>query len=141
MILEDIAALIDIARSKAHIDKQANWSSGSITYLEEIEKEIAEVHEELGRERWNHLEDELGDVLWDYINLLINLEEEGRIDFIRVFSRAVRKYRERIDGISGGSSWKEVKERQKIRLRDELDGQPEFPAGNGSYSSNKRNGG
>ncbi|MBN2656389.1 MAG: hypothetical protein JXR86_04955 [Spirochaetales bacterium] len=122
-----IRQLYDIAVSKKHIDKQHNWSKGSITYFEELKKEIDEVGEELETERFNYLEDELGDVLWDYLNLLINLESEGKINFSRVFERSVRKFGERIEGLKepggnsdpGGSSWKKVKALQKKRLAEE----------------------
>lgn len=117
---DHLEALLEVARSKAHYDKQRSWSKGSITYLEEMRTELDEVQEEMNSRRRNYLEDELGDVLWDYLNLLINLEQEDRIDAARVFHRALEKYRERIQGIGNGKSWAEVKALQKVRLAEEF---------------------
>lgn len=83
-------------------------------------KEIEEVREELDSGRQCYLEDELGDVLWDYLNLLYNLEDEGKISLISVFKRASKKYDERIATIANGGSWASIKEKQKARLAKEL---------------------
>lgn len=73
----------------------------------------------------NHvfLEDELGDVFWNFSCLLASLEKEGKIDASRVFARAYKKYSERIgeDGtrIDG---WEEIKKQQREALQREHDG-------------------
>ncbi|MBN2627492.1 MAG: hypothetical protein JXA95_12565 [Spirochaetales bacterium] len=111
--------LLAIARRKNNYDATNPWAQGSETYFEEIGKEIEEVREELPLNRVCYLEDELGDVLWDYLNILLALEQEKGIDAGSVLARACRKYEERISGIEKGIPWKETKEKQKVQLRTE----------------------
>ena len=61
----------------------------------------------------------MGDVLWDYLNLLLCLENEKGIRVANVFERALAKYNERISGIETGVLWAETKALQKKRLSDE----------------------
>ena len=114
-----IAQLLDLVNRKNQLDQQGNWSNGSSTYLKEIRKELIEVEDELELDRQCYLEDELGDILWDYLNILQCLKTERDISIDRVFSRAVTKYDERISGLEQGSSWTDVKNRQKARLLKE----------------------
>ncbi|WP_419536870.1 MazG nucleotide pyrophosphohydrolase domain-containing protein [Endozoicomonas sp.] len=116
---QHLIKLLDVARQKNMIDQDSEWSNGSETYLREIRLELDEVQEELDSDRNCYLEDELGDVFWDYLNLLLALEQEGKISLSRVFERALVKYSERIDGIQQGSFWSEVKRQQKQRLAEE----------------------
>jgi len=116
---EYISKLLSLIERKSTIDKESAWSEGSATYFCELGKEIEEVREELESGRQCYLEDELGDVLWDYLNLLYNLEDEGKISLSGVFRRASRKYDERITTIANGGSWASIKEKQKIRLANE----------------------
>ena len=115
-----ISQLLDLVYRKNKLDQLGNWSNGSSTYLQEIRKEVVEVEDELELDRQCYLEDELGDILWDYLNILQCLEAEWGIAIDRVFSRAVTKYDERISGIEQGGSWTDVKSRQKDRLSREL---------------------
>ena len=114
-----IKNIFDIAESKYHIDAQRNWSKGSTTYFEELQKEIQEVKEALDTQKMVYLEDELGDIFWDYTNLLLNLQKEGKIDAKRVFARCEKKYRERITAISQNISWNDIKQKQKQELQKE----------------------
>jgi NTP pyrophosphatase (non-canonical NTP hydrolase) len=50
------------------------------------------------------LEDELGDVFWDYICLLESLEQNGKIQKDKVFKRCWRKFSERLDPDSGADA-------------------------------------
>ena len=111
--------LVHIARRKNHFDQTNPWSNGSSTYIEEICKEVREVAEEIVQDRQPYLEDELGDVLWDYLNLVLALEKEKGIKLEDVLERASRKYEERVSGIEKGIPWKKIKERQKIALEKE----------------------
>ncbi|KEI71080.1 MazG nucleotide pyrophosphohydrolase domain-containing protein [Endozoicomonas elysicola] len=111
--------LLDVVRQKNLIDQDSEWSNGSETYFREIRLELDEVQEELDSDRNCYLEDELGDVFWDYLNLLLALEQEGKISLSRVFERSLAKYSERIEGIQQGVSWSEVKQKQKQRLAEE----------------------
>lgn len=81
---------------------------------------MEEVKSELHNEKKAYLEDELGDVFWDYICLLESLELRGKIDMMNVFERCYAKYSERLnpDGSDNGD-WAEVKLKQKERLRNE----------------------
>ena len=126
--LHDIQALLTIIKAKHEIDQNHDWSLGSATYFQELKEEIEEVGEELKDDRWCYLEDELGDVLWDYLNLLYNLEVEDKISVGRVFKRATDKYDQRISAITNGISWASIKEKQKMALKRELaDSRPEKP--------------
>jgi len=113
--------ILGIVERKYVIDQGRDWSNGSSTYFDEIPKELAEVKEELENNRRPHLEDELGDVFWDYLNLLINLENEGKIMLSEVFRRAAEKYEERVGALEKGITWDEVKQKQKKRLAEELE--------------------
>ena len=123
--MHNFAKLLEIVKRKNTIDQQNTWYSGSETYLLEIQKELAEVEEEVDAGRRPFLEDELGDVLWDYLNLLTALENEGKISLEKVLERAVAKYGERIDTIENGGKWADVKIIQKERLEAELHGSGE----------------
>ena len=93
------------------------WSQ---TFLDGIEDEIEEVKEELQSGRKVFLEDELGDVFWDYVCLLENLELEGKIEKSQVFERCWKKFSERLnaDGSNNGD-WYAVKKKQKEELQKE----------------------
>ena len=117
--MKSFEELITIARRKNHFDQGNPWSNGSSTYIEEICKEVREVAEEIDQDRKAYLEDELGDVLWDYLNLVLSLEKEKGIKLEDVLERATRKYEERIFGIENGIPWKEIKEKQKVALAQE----------------------
>ncbi len=119
MNVDTIKKLFDVVRRKNLFDQQSEWSKGSSTYLDEIRKELAEVEEEISAGRICYLEDELGDVLWDYLNLLLCLEEEKKISVAAVFERSLTKYEERISGIEAGLPWVETKAKQQRRLAEE----------------------
>ncbi len=119
MNTDGIAKLFEVVKKKSQIDQTNSWSNGSSTYLGEIKKELVEVEEEIHLDRLCYLEDELGDVLWDYLNLLLCLENEKGISAANVFGRALSKYDERISGIEAGIMWAETKAMQKKRLSDE----------------------
>ena len=119
MTTENIAKLLEIVKQKNIIDQDSNWSNGSSTYFNEIKLELDEVAEEIQSGRQCYLEDELGDVLWDYLNFLVCLENEGKASLSKVFERSLNKYKERVDGISQGESWSDIKQRQKKRLAEE----------------------
>lgn len=117
--MRSFQTLLNIARRKNHFDQTNPWAEGSSTYLREIQKEIQEVAEEIEQDRQPYLEDELGDVLWDYLNLVLSLEKEKGIKLEDVLERAARKYEERVSGIENGILWKETKEKQKAALKQE----------------------
>jgi len=118
-ILSNFEKLILLSKEKEKFDKKHIWSEGSKTFIEELKKEIEEVIVEYNNEKQIYLEDELGDVLWDYLNLLVNLEVENKIDFKRVFTRANKKFSQRVSGINYNSNWNEIKKKQKEELKIE----------------------
>lgn len=110
--------LIKLSQKKLEIDKQNTWSDGSQTYVEAIKNEIKEAEDEIDNANKILLEDELADILWDYLNILQNLEDENKIDVNSVFERAEQKYSERIEAIENDVSWSEIKAKQKEELQN-----------------------
>ena len=117
--MDKIHKLFELIKQKHAIDQTKEWSEGSSTYFHELRTEIDEVAEELKSGKQVYLEDELGDILWDYLNLLYNLEYEKKIVLERVFERSLKKYSERVEGIQEGRSWSDIKKNQKDRLKEE----------------------
>ena len=118
-LMKEFEQLLKIAKRKTQFDKGNSWSNGAKTYLAGIKEEVDEVIEELPKSRQCYLEDELGDILWDYLNVLSALEDEKGIDTQAVLTRACQKYEERISGIESGKTWADIKEKQKIALAKE----------------------
>jgi len=117
--MQDFEKLIKIVKRKSALDQGNTWSNGSSTYLEEIKKEVDEVIEEMPKQRDCYLEDELADVLWDYLNVLQAIEQERGISIDSVLVRACHKYEERISGLESGKTWAEIKQNQKLVLAEE----------------------
>jgi len=99
-------------------------------YLKEIRGEMDEAEEEIKKDNFVYLEDELGDIFWDYLMLLKILERDEYIRSVNhVFSRSVDKFKERYKVLFGVDKdnpdseireklWKEVKKKQKQNLKD-----------------------
>lgn len=117
--MQDFHKLQKIVKRKAALDQGNAWSNGSSTYLEKIKKEVDEVIEEIPKQRNCYLEDELADVLWDYLNVLEALKLERGIDSVAVLARACDKYEERISGLELGKRWSDIKQVQKAKLDKE----------------------
>lgn len=118
--LQNIITLIEKRIRFLHHHGDPGFYRWSQTFLDGMEDEIEEVREELHSGRRVFLEDELGDVFWDYMCLLENLELEWRIDKAKVLERCWKKFSERLhpDGSDNGN-WSEVKQRQKEELQKE----------------------
>ena len=114
--MNEFDTLLKIAARKAIIDANSDWYQGPETYLSGIESELNEVRAELNKHRRVYIEDELADVLWDYVNVLQALAKEQGIDPQRVLARACQKYQERVTAIEQDQSWDEVKRRQSVEL-------------------------
>lgn len=98
-----------------------NWYQGSNTYFDGILKETAEAQIENKVRNHIYLEDELGDIFWNFCCLLSSLEREHKISSRgAVFARAYQKFSERIgeDG-RGGHNWEAIKIQQKNRRTKE----------------------
>lgn len=92
-------------------------------YLEWIVDEIQEVEDEIKIDNSVYLEDELGDILWNYLNILFVLQKEGKIASIEsVFQRAKNKYEERTDviDISNIEEAKFIRDNIKKKQKEEL---------------------
>ena len=118
--MKEFDELLSIATRKSEFDLTNTWFKGVETYLVAIGKEVEEVREEIAEYRLCYLEDELGDVLWNYLNVLKALEREKGIDPQKVLGRACKKYQERVSVIECGGSWESVKSKQKEALSEEL---------------------
>ncbi|MFP4567616.1 MAG: MazG nucleotide pyrophosphohydrolase domain-containing protein [Candidatus Woesearchaeota archaeon] len=118
--MNEIKKIIELAKRKLLIDKKSDWSKGSTTYFNELKKEIQETEDENKTNNHVKLEDELGDILWDYLNVLVNLENEEKIKIERVFERSEKKYTERINGIENKTLWAEIKKKQKQEIQKEI---------------------
>ena len=95
------------------------WSK---TYFDQIPLELEEALEENKLNNSVYLEDELWDVLWDYLCLLNWLKSEWKISSVeKVFERSYKKFTWRIDEETWGNNWewKEVKKKQKEELKEE----------------------
>ncbi len=112
--------LITIAKRKSEFDRTKKPQAFAHTYLQEIKNEVDEVIEEIPNNRLCYLEDELADVLWDYLNAVLLLEKEQGVDLHSVLTRACKKYNQRVTAIEQGRTWAEVKKEQKKQLAKEL---------------------
>ncbi|VVB98179.1 MazG nucleotide pyrophosphohydrolase domain protein [uncultured archaeon] len=63
--------------------------------MEEMKKEIREVEEALEKGDMENLEEELGDIAWDYFGVLTIAELSGKADAKRVFKKLMKKVRHR----------------------------------------------
>ena len=118
--------LIEIVKKKYIIDQTQAWYKGSQTYFDGLKDEIDEVEVEIKDNNQVYLEDELGDVLYTYLNLLVWLKEEWKISSIKnIISRSEKKFWERINAIEKIAdnarlqTWKEIKNKQKKENKEE----------------------
>jgi NTP pyrophosphatase (non-canonical NTP hydrolase) len=96
-LIQQIQTLSKV-RIKKFIEKSDdNRYKGSQTYFEKLHEEITEAQAENKDHNQVYLEDELGDVFWDYMMLVHALESEGKISSVeKVFARCYKKFSERI---------------------------------------------
>lgn len=117
----DLTALLAIVKRKQALPSTASGPTTAEHFLTELVSEVEEVRVELKANRHCHLEDELGDVLWDYLNTLACLEADQKISPQKVLERAKLKYQERVAALEKGDAWADVKQHQKARLDQEAD--------------------
>ena len=95
-------------------------SSNAQFYYQWLQDELEEIQAEMKPNNAVYLEDELGDILRDYMNMLYLLQQEWLItDWKKVFERSQNKYHERVADQLDGKLRKETKARQKQVLADE----------------------
>jgi len=115
--LADVKNRIDIKRGEEkYFDNE--WM------INELLSEIEEVKDEIKPNNQPFLEDELGDILWDWLILVEKLKAKGLVNSHEaIIKRVVKKYSERIESLVGDSTdtkrWQEVKEKQKKALKKE----------------------
>ena len=91
----------------------------SKTYLDDLISEVEEVKYENKLHNSIYLEDELWDILWDYLNIVYFFEREWKIDAKKIASRCLKKYSERTDWLEKWILRGEVKKWQKAELARE----------------------
>lgn len=91
------------------------------TFFTEILKEIQEAKDEVKENNSVYLEDELGDIFWDYLCLIETLKREWKIESTEnVFKRCYKKFSWRIDEETWvNRDWQAVKKAQKEELKKE----------------------
>ncbi|GAB0174684.1 MAG: hypothetical protein HHAS10_05630 [Candidatus Altimarinota bacterium] len=121
MIPKELAHIFELAELRMrhlHAGGGHGFYKGPETFIEGLLNEIDEVKIEFNDDKRVLLEDELGDVFWDYICLLESLDQVGKIKKEKVFERCYQKFSERLnvnDGSDNGD-WQNVKKKQKQRL-------------------------
>ena len=125
--MDDLVELIELSKVKCEIDiKRGEKKYFDFDWLlGEISSEILEVKDEIKEDNHPYLEDELGDILWGWIILVQKLQREGLVNSHEaIFTRALKKYKERILSLKGNKEdyeiWQRVKEEQKKALEREL---------------------
>ncbi len=89
-------------------------------YVKHLGKELEEVQTEIKKDNTPYLEDELWDVLWDFLNLAYTLKLEWLIESEEsIFKRCEKKFGERVSAIKNWISWEEIKTKQKEELNQE----------------------
>ncbi len=116
--------ILKIVKQKHEIDKNQDWYQWYGSYFQALQDEVKEVQPEIKENNSIHLEDELGDILRDYLNLVESLVAEGKITSLeKVLSRAEQKYTERVEAILDAKlkdwTWNRIKKLQKERLAQE----------------------
>ncbi len=121
-----IDKLIELAKIKDSIDIKRGEAKyfNNEWIINEILSEIKEVKEEIRPNNTPYLEDELGDILWGWLVLVQKLQSKGLVTSHKaIIQRALKKYSERINSLTGDSSdnkrWQEVKKQQQEALKRE----------------------
>ena len=125
--MQEINELINLAKQKHQIDLKRdavkhidpNW------LLNQLTSEIEEVKEEIKPSNLPYLEDELADILWNWMMLVELLQGKEYVgSHEAIIKRAIKKYEERVSPLNGDDAdktiWDKVKARQKLELAEEL---------------------
>ena len=92
---------------------RSHWNEAQ-TYVDLMKQEIEEMHSELKKDNTIYLEEELGDIFWDYLNLIHILKEKGYIEsYTNIFKASRKKFKARIHGDLKWFSWQDIKKKQK----------------------------
>ncbi len=125
-ITKSIESLMELLELFYECDEWLRRENIHDFYMSEIISEIEEVKAEVRKDNEIHLEDELSDVLWDYVALLFVLQKNGYIKRVEnIFEHAVDKYSERLGFLhlpegeiaDAVKFWNTVKKKQKENLQ------------------------
>lgn len=127
---ENIGKLLELIKEKyefnaANAEAICNWElrknwNTSEMYIKHLKKELEEMEEEVKKDNIPYLEDELWDILWDFLNLAYTLKLEWFIESEeQIFKRCEKKFSERISAIKNWIPWEEIKKKQKEELKNE----------------------
>jgi len=109
VIGDHITELMELANRKQGINKtrsnQGGWTEKPSTYLKCMKEEIEEVQTAI--EERDGVREEMGDILWDYLNIIELLDEDITIG--EILADMLRKYNVRVNGLEEGKSWSETK--------------------------------
>lgn len=116
---KNIKKIIWVIKTKDKLNWGEKWTESWLTYLNEMEKEIHEVRQELIKENNTvYLEDELCDIIWDYLNLVHNLHKQyPEISLKKILKRTYKKFDFRINSCWKWMLWADVKKIQKETLK------------------------
>ncbi len=132
--LKEIKKIFELSEYNVEKNYFAKREDAAIKYLEEAKEEIDEAILECRDKNAIYLEDELGDIFWDYLASIKVLEKEGKIRSIEnVFKNCFRKYSERLEILElekykewhnnpkkdeVPKEWKKIKNKQKKSLKE-----------------------
>lgn len=111
-LAHQLGELKRLAFEKQNINRNtvtSSWSETPQTYLECIREETIEAENTLDNQE--KLKEELGDILWNYTNLLLLLEEDTSMNLVA--TRATEKYRSRLERLKEDKGWSDRKENKE----------------------------
>ncbi|MCT4617018.1 MAG: hypothetical protein N4A38_02290 [Candidatus Gracilibacteria bacterium] len=112
-----------IKLAKENNDKNVFRGMDARDYFECFDSELKEAKQELKDNNVIYLEDELGDLLWIFMNLLIKFEKDGLIvSGESLLNRVYEKFLQRINEVDNKNeeekyaAWDKIKSKQKQEL-------------------------
>jgi len=120
-MIKKLLKIVKIRHNSKNIKAGYFDSWNSEKYFEELILEISEAKIENKKNNSVYLEDELWDILWDYLNLLEVLEMEKKINLENVFSRAYKKHSTRVNWKIEWKLWSDIKIKQKEENKKEFE--------------------
>jgi len=96
MNIELFEKIITLSENRIHFLRENDtndWYKGSISHFDGLFHELEEVRVEMDAWKQVYLEDELGDVFWDFVCLLEWLEQEWKVDKKEFLNDVIRNFR------------------------------------------------
>lgn len=118
---EAFEELLDIAKRNR---KYSLWTRNQTSekYVNEVLSEVNELMKAINSSDNKHIQEELGDVFWDILMLILIAEEEGKVNSKEVLKSVAEKIKRRAPHIFDGRSitikeeemtWFKAKEKEK----------------------------